>query len=145
MRYPLAAGICLLFFMTAFAAQKKENTAAHAVSSAVPSNQPIAPEIMPAVSTSTAIAPVSLPGIETEQKPEIKTVPEEEKSKQHMIHRVWLWQESRECLWNLARKYYNDPWQWKKIYLANKYQIDNPNRIFPKQILIIPPREEAEK
>lgn len=59
-------------------------------------------------------------------------------------HEVWLWQETRDCLWNLAEKYYGDPWLWKKIYIANKDQIDDPRIIYPKQILIIPPVEEGE-
>jgi len=61
------------------------------------------------------------------------------------VHRVWLWQESRDCLWNLAKKYYGDPWQWKKIYLANRNQINNPAIIYPKQVLVIPPLDETEK
>jgi len=56
-------------------------------------------------------------------------------------HRVWLWQESRDCLWNLAKKYYGDPHQWKRIYEANKDRIENPSKIYPKQELIIPPLE----
>ena len=56
-------------------------------------------------------------------------------------HRVWLWQESRDCLWNLAKKYYGDPRQWKRIYEANKDRIADPGKIYPKQELIIPPLE----
>ena len=62
-----------------------------------------------------------------------------------IIHKVWLWQESKECLWSLAEKYYGDPWLWKEIYLANKDQIDDPGKIYPKQELIIPKLEESEK
>lgn len=54
------------------------------------------------------------------------------------IHTVWIWQESRDCLWQLAKEHYGDPWQWKKIYLANRNTIPDPNVIFPKQKIIIP-------
>ncbi|MFH1282236.1 MAG: LysM peptidoglycan-binding domain-containing protein [bacterium] len=56
-------------------------------------------------------------------------------------HKVWIWQETRDCLWTIARDYYGDPWKWKKIYLANQDSIYDPNIIFPKQIIYIPPDE----
>lgn len=55
------------------------------------------------------------------------------------IHVVWIWQESRDCLWRLADQYYGDPWQWKKIYQENRNSILDPGIIFPKQRIIIPP------
>ena len=55
---------------------------------------------------------------------------------------VWIWQESKDCLWRLAKEYYGDPWQWKKIYLANQNLILDPNIIFPKQKIVIPPAEK---
>jgi nucleoid-associated protein YgaU len=58
---------------------------------------------------------------------------------------VWLWQETRDSLWTLAEKFYGDPWMWKKIYLANKHQIEDPAIIYPKQVLIIPPLDESDK
>ena len=138
-----AAGICLLFCLTVSAAPKKENTA---VTSDMP---PLAPYNL-VVSTVNSAKPVETFGTmdavmsatSEQERTVLKVVPEEEAGPQHQIHRVWLWQESHDCLWNLAKKYYNDPWQWKKIYLANKYQIDDPRKIFPKQVLIIPPLEE---
>jgi nucleoid-associated protein YgaU len=60
-------------------------------------------------------------------------------------HTVWLWQESKDCLWNLAAKYYGDPWLWKKIYLANQDEIEDPAVIYPRQVLKIPPLDENEK
>jgi nucleoid-associated protein YgaU len=79
-----------------------------------------------------------------EQQAETKAVQEQTEEQQHRVHRVWLWQETRDCLWNLAKIYYNDPWQWKKIYLANQSQIEDPRKIFPKQELIIPPVDGTE-
>ncbi|MFH1379752.1 MAG: hypothetical protein ABII23_05695 [bacterium] len=63
------------------------------------------------------------------------------KSAQGQIHKVWIWQETGDCLWNLAEKYYGDPWKWKLIYMANQDIIDDPAQIFPKQELIIPSDE----
>jgi len=57
------------------------------------------------------------------------------------VHRVWIWQETGDCLWSIAKQYYGDPWKWKKIYMANQDTIDDPNIIFPKQILAIPPEQ----
>lgn len=54
------------------------------------------------------------------------------------IYSVWVWQETRDSLWNLADTYYGDPWQWKKIYLANRNTILDPSLIYPKQKIIIP-------
>lgn len=58
------------------------------------------------------------------------------------VHTVWVWQETRDCLWQLAKKYYGDPWQWKKIYEANRNTILDPTVIFPKQKIIIPPTNQ---
>jgi len=53
---------------------------------------------------------------------------------------VGTWQKSRDCLWNIAKRpdIYNDPWKWKKIYIANKKKIKNPDLIFPGQVFKIP-------
>ena len=58
------------------------------------------------------------------------------------VHQVWIWQETQDCLWQIAKEYYGDPWKWKKIYLANRNNILNPAIIFPKQRIIVPPIEE---
>lgn len=61
-----------------------------------------------------------------------------ESREEQRIHKVWIWQETGDCLWNLAEKYYGDPWKWKLIYMANQDIIDNPSKIYPKQELVIP-------
>ncbi|HVO32455.1 MAG TPA: LysM peptidoglycan-binding domain-containing protein [Elusimicrobiota bacterium] len=54
-------------------------------------------------------------------------------------YRVWIWQENGDCLWRIAEKVYGDRSKWRLIYLANKDVIKDPNRIYPKQRLKIPP------
>ena len=46
--------------------------------------------------------------------------------------------QSKETLYSLARLYYNDHKQWKKIYEANRDQISNPNVIKVGMKLAIP-------
>lgn len=43
-----------------------------------------------------------------------------------------------DCLWNIAKKYYKNPFLWKKIYKRNIEKIKNPDLIYPGQIFIIP-------
>jgi len=54
-------------------------------------------------------------------------------------HKVWIWQETQDCLWNLAYLYYGNPKLWQRIYRANRDRIKTPQHIFPKQLLLIPP------
>lgn len=45
-----------------------------------------------------------------------------------------------DCLWKIAGLYwvYNNPWQWTKIYEANKDKIKDPDLIYPGQEFTIP-------
>ncbi len=45
---------------------------------------------------------------------------------------------SGDTLWDLSGKYYNDPYKWGKIYNANLGTVANPDRIYPKEELVIP-------
>lgn len=45
---------------------------------------------------------------------------------------------SGDCLWNIAVKYYGDGSKFPVIHNANKDKINNPNLIFPGQVLVIP-------
>ncbi len=46
---------------------------------------------------------------------------------------------SGDCLWNIAKKYYGSGSDYTKIYEANKSTIgNNPNLIYPGQVLTIP-------
>jgi len=42
-----------------------------------------------------------------------------------------------DTLWKIAKKFYNNPQEWKRIYSANP-RIKNPDRIYPGETLIIP-------
>jgi hypothetical protein len=44
---------------------------------------------------------------------------------------------SGDCLWNLADKFYDDPWKWPEIFDANPY-VKNPHWIFYDNWLVIP-------
>ena len=54
-------------------------------------------------------------------------------------YKVWIWQENGDCLWRIAQKVYGDKEKWRLIYLANRDVIRDPNKIYPKQRLRIPP------
>lgn len=45
-----------------------------------------------------------------------------------------------DSLYRISRKFYGTHKYWKKIYRANKSKIKNPNKIYPNQVLIIPPK-----
>jgi hypothetical protein len=53
---------------------------------------------------------------------------------------VKTWQSVRDCLWNIAAKpqIYGDPTLWPIIFEANRHQIQDPDLIYPGQILDIP-------
>lgn len=68
---------------------------------------------------------------ELAKKPEVKLVPKN-------VYRV----NKGDSLWRISsyRNIYNDPYQWPKIYEANKDKIKDPNLIYIGQRLIIPPK-----
>lgn len=58
-------------------------------------------------------------------------------------YKVRPWSVSKDCFWNIAGRpwVYNDPWQWKRLYEANKAKLpkpDNPDLIHPDMVLDIP-------
>lgn len=46
--------------------------------------------------------------------------------------------ERGESLWNLARRYYENPFEWRRIYEANDGSIEDPHWIYPGQRFTIP-------
>ncbi|EQA45151.1 PF14346 domain protein [Leptospira broomii serovar Hurstbridge str. 5399] len=52
-----------------------------------------------------------------------------------------------DCLWRIAsyKQHYGTGRLWKRIYDANKGKIKNPSLIYPKQVLLIPPRKGSTK
>jgi nucleoid-associated protein YgaU len=59
------------------------------------------------------------------------------------VQKVWIWQETNDCLWKMAQDHYGNPFLWPRIYEANRHLIRDPNIIFPKQEILIPPLEEG--
>mgnify|MGYP003972350189 CR=1 FL=1 len=43
-----------------------------------------------------------------------------------------------DCLWNIAKNTYGDPFKWAEIYEANKDSISNPHIIEPGQVFKLP-------
>lgn len=48
-----------------------------------------------------------------------------------------------DTLWDLAGTYYQNPWDWRRIFEANRDKIRDPNLIYPDQVFVIPGREAA--
>ncbi len=46
-----------------------------------------------------------------------------------------------DTLWDLAQHYYQTPWEWRRIWEANREQVADPNFILPGWVLTIPGRE----
>ncbi|TGM01051.1 lipoprotein LipL71 [Leptospira barantonii] len=52
-----------------------------------------------------------------------------------------------DCLWRISKdkRHYGTAKLWRRIYEANRGKIKNPNLIFPKQVLLIPPKKGPTK
>ena len=48
-----------------------------------------------------------------------------------------------DTLWDLSARYYGNPFDWRRIWDANRDQVDNPNLILPGQVLNIPDTDVA--
>ena len=72
----------------------------------------------------------------TESKPTIKEEKKRETSSKPTTKSYTV--KKGDCLWNIAKKYYGNGAQYTKIYNANKGKIQNPNLIYPGQVLTIP-------
>jgi hypothetical protein len=43
-----------------------------------------------------------------------------------------------DTLWDLAQFYYQDPFQWRVIWEANRDTVADPNLIYPNEVIVIP-------
>ena len=43
-----------------------------------------------------------------------------------------------DTLWDLAARYYGNPFDWRRIWMANQNQVADPNLILPDWVLVIP-------
>jgi hypothetical protein len=43
-----------------------------------------------------------------------------------------------DTLWDLAQRYYQNPYEWRVIFEANRDSIADPNLIYPNEIFVIP-------
>lgn len=43
-----------------------------------------------------------------------------------------------DTLWDLATRYYSDPYEWRTIWDANRGVVEDPNWIYPDEVLVIP-------
>ena len=50
----------------------------------------------------------------------------------------------KDCLWDLAKHYYSNPFRWRVIHAANTNIVKDPHWIYPKQVLVIPDDTAAE-
>jgi len=44
-------------------------------------------------------------------------------------------------LWDLAQQFYGNPFDWRRIWEANRDRVENPDLIYPGQVLFIPDGE----
>jgi hypothetical protein len=88
--------------------------------------------------TSAQAVLAALEGI-TEFSPEPETWP---LPAQYTVRK---WENTKDCLWNIAGRpeIYGNPWKWRKLYNANKATLPekgNPNDMDPGEVLNIPSR-----
>lgn len=92
-----------------------------------------------AEASANAAREAALARAEAEEEEE-EVVVEEVVEEAPRIYVVGTWERDRDCLWNIAKKrrFYGDPWKWKRIYRANRDKIVDPDLIYPGQRLSIP-------
>jgi len=112
---------------------------------AIPTSSPVTEPAAAAPSTAASDAPAEqAPAVSTTEPastPVAESVPEAPKSVTPGHYRVRIYQENGDCLWRIAEKVYGDRSKWRLIYLANRDIIHDPNKIYPKMKLKIPPAD----
>jgi nucleoid-associated protein YgaU len=106
---------------------EQQQVAQETMSKEVTSPPVTAPEVPTGQQTNAAENTVAA---KTEENKSVEIVP----TGQNKVHIVV----KGECLWNIARIEYNDPFRWATILEANKEQIADKNLIYPDQKFIIP-------
>jgi len=43
-----------------------------------------------------------------------------------------------DTLWDLSQRYFSDPFEWRVIWNANRDVVEDPNLIYPDEVLVIP-------
>ncbi|MFQ5676329.1 MAG: LysM peptidoglycan-binding domain-containing protein [bacterium] len=73
--------------------------------------------------------------------PKKRLVKHEQKSDDEVAKRFYIVR-SGDWLSRIAQKFYGDPMRYPELFAANRNVIENPDRIFPGQKLVIPRAEE---
>lgn len=136
-------------------AEPEVKTATQSVAAVKPASAPVAAEIIPVIAPGpakpaskwkqqlsapapAAAAPAAAPAPKPAAAPAapVKTVTAAppaglQAGKTHKVS-------GGDTLWDLSGKYYKDPYKWGKIYNANLQTVENPDRIYPREELVIP-------
>ena len=116
------------------ASKIKPQAQAPAPAAAVPA--PAAPVAAPAPKSAAPVRTVAAPAPAPKPAAPVKTVAAAAPSglQAGKTHKVT----GGDTLWDLSGKYYQDPYKWGKIYNANLQTVENPDRIYPSEELLIP-------
>jgi len=82
-------------------------------------------------SASAVLALLILPTFAVAQAPTQVAAPQQEPVGTHTVV-------GDDTLWDLAQFYYQNPFEWRVIWEANRDSIADPNLIFPSEVFIIP-------
>ncbi len=77
---------------------------------------------------------VAVPLSAQETTPDTSTAPPQEQQAAGRTHTV----KTGDTLWDLARAYLGDPFQWPEIYRINTDVVEDPHWIYPGEVLRIP-------
>ncbi|MDO4295017.1 MAG: LysM peptidoglycan-binding domain-containing protein [bacterium] len=72
------------------------------------------------------------------KKEETEVIVEEQRETSNAPVAVTYTVQRGDCLWNIAKKQLGKGSRWQEIYQLNKDKINNPNLIYPGQVLTLP-------
>jgi nucleoid-associated protein YgaU len=93
-----------------------------------PFDYPAAPASAPPTTPAAASASTAQPSVASPADPVIDSVQTKRVAVGH-------------TLWALSKSYYGDPTHYPVIYEANKWEIHNPNLIYPGEVVVVPKSE----